>query len=405
MRKKPFRESLVNAVGFLLGGFIGGYVLDDSFYIKQFVGPVLLILVLLSFSFSLKSKKLNSIHIALVLAFVGLYVFSVILNQAVTILTFQMIYPLIFALGSLLWLETKKYFFVGLYLSIIALLFIGWFRFLTLEGGELAEHLLGYWGIKYTTATRNNDALIPLLGCILSIWFFDREYVFRTVKVLVGAFFIISLAALILTFARGAWISFIVYMVFYYRFTFRFIAISMVAILLLGLFGGLVSDSLLIYTQTDASALNERFYSIFFSDVSSSNNERAELIFYSLETGSHALLFGHGAGNFGNMMEQLGYSNLTHLRHAENLFLSIFVTNGFPVVLFFAAICANAILIGKNKSNIEYPLFVSLMVWLQLNSELESLLIWVLLGILVSALTSRPRVNTLPTSEQMKPTS
>jgi O-antigen ligase len=135
-------------------------------------------------------------------------------------------------------------------------------------------------------------------------------------------------------------------------------------------------------------ALLNRLESIYDPDIQSSNDERAQLLTYAVALGFEHPVFGAGAAQFNCCTADLGFPELAENLHPENIFLHLYSEYGLlPAVTAFL-ILGLAALHGLSQQGHHQRMagaaLISLIVWLQLNSELPSLFIWTVLGVLCS---------------------
>lgn len=390
------------AMGWMVGLLLPLYLLDESVALKAMLSPLIGLscvgLLIVSRS---KLSAGNGMWRLLAVCFTMAYTSSLfvsILGAGVGVNAF---YPLLFIALCFRAPFVLNGFLRGLFLGLLALVLFGWSRFITGEGGLPAEHMLGYWGIKYTAATRNGDALAPLMltGITLafirplssgaSSWF---------VRWILWISLTIALPALALTFARSAWIAAVCFLLLNSGFDWRRLmkSASAVCIAIFALYtvARFVAPDLIDKT-IDPVALIERIQSIYNTNISSSNNERARLLSYAINLGINHPLFGVGSGGFECCIRELGYFDLMGSRHPENLFLHLFTEYGF-LAAFFSFACL--VVAGGHGLRSALPAarfaaatLISFVVWLQFNSELSSFFVWVVMGIACSVALRRPR--------------
>lgn len=205
---------------------------------------------------------------------------------------------------------------VGFLVGASAVVAVGFYRFITASGGEPSEHLLGYWGIKYLPATRNGDALYPLIGLALALSY--RRLVTLPLAVMFGT-------AIILSGSRGAWLVMAVLLLVSAR--------SMRTALLAGT-AAIAMPLLVVSVWPDLrDALLDRAATIASADDTASNQERLEL----LQAASAAFpenTLGAGVGNFG---QAVGYRALSSdvLNHAENTLATVAIEQGLLGLLVY----------------------------------------------------------------------
>jgi hypothetical protein len=332
------------------------------------------------------------------LIFVFFFTLSILVNIDTSTLSVNLIYPVLLIIGSVLLVDEKENLLVGIFIGLSVVLFLGWYRFFTLEGGLMSEHLLGYWGLKYTPATRNNDALIPLLVyCLSTSIMLEREKYSLPYRSIVFIIFCAALIALILSYSRSTWVSAIIYTLIIFgvpkHHKMNWLKTGLVVILIVLFIPQLSQFSI----DIDILQLWVRALSIFDSNYASSNFERTRLMLYSFEYFSLSILFGHGYGNFDSMFSLLGYSDLIGANHPENIFFEIMTSFGLPVTLALIVFVYSSVSAMKtayifNKRSI----LIALMVYSLFNSEVGSLFFWVFLGFLLCRNTMKVKVSKKP---------
>lgn len=83
---------------------------------------------------------------------------------------------------------------------------IGYGRFITLSGGTPAEHMLGYWGIRYLPSTRNSDVLYAIVSSLVATGLYGIARI-RLIRLLLIFVAIASFVAVILSLSRAAWLA------------------------------------------------------------------------------------------------------------------------------------------------------------------------------------------------------
>lgn len=377
----------------LSGALISIYFLDDSVFLKAqlfslLIGVLLVWLFASGFAFDTGAEAWR----LAVWCFAASYSISlaaaVITSDAVTI---NAIYPLLFICFCFRRPTSIRPFFFGLFIGLVALLLFGWYRFITVDGGVFSEHALGYWGIKYTEATRNSDALTPTIVTAIAIAGLQQKQTFTT-RVLLGAVLVVSLPAVLLTSSRSAWLAVIAF-IFFYGGMKRRMLLHMAAVAVLG-GGALMLLQNVAVDSNGNAALFERAMSIINPNIDSSNLSRSRLLMYAMELGLYNPIVGAGPGHFGAYVCKLGYPELIGAMHPENLFMHLFSEYGIVSSISLMAVLGIACRDGLRATTPEQftagSAMGALILWLQMNSELPSLFIWVLLGVITSAIMNHP---------------
>lgn len=382
----------------LAGLLLPIYLLDESIELKTMLSPAIggACLVWLLSSRFVRGMGSSAWRL-LLLFFVVSYMISLAASAIAVGFTLNAVYPLLFVGFCLRRPTVVRSFAFGLFVGLLGVALLGWYRFVTGEGGLISEHALGYWGVKYTEATRNSDALVPLLVSATALALIQRRPT-GALRVLSLMALVIGLPALALTFARSAWLAIIAFLLLCGSSNWRMLLrVALLAVFVgLALFivvssvaPGFVADAL------DLVALLERLQSIYDPSIESSNSERVRLLTYAAEVGLGHPLIGAGAGQFGCCVEELGFRDLLGMRHPENLFMHLFSEFGVVPSLSALAIVTIACVRGLRAASAERRLagaaLAGLILWLQMNSELPSLFIWVLLGVIASVALYRPR--------------
>lgn len=270
----------------------------------------------------------------------------------------------------------------GIFAGVLFAVAVGFLRFVTLSGGEPAEHALGYWGIKYLPATRNGDVFYPLVGIAIGLHFLHASATpFR--RAATALLLLPLVAAVILSSSRSAWLGLAMLLALdLLRTPGR--SVWRVAITA----GAVIAAFAFLFRQVPelATLLTGRADTLFSLDVSTSgsNVERLEL----LTAATHAslgTLLGAGVGSFG---EIVGYTNVTGhaLNHAENLLLTVSVEQGLLGFVIYAALSialVRSALKGGLGGNVALVVFSHSL----LNYELNSLFYWVMLAYALTRLS------------------
>jgi O-antigen ligase len=399
---RPWGRCAVAALLALLTGLVlPAYLLDDSIALKQVLSPAIAVLGLAWLGASRYGGRwVGGALQLLLLVFVTTYAISLGVSAVTVGITPNAAYPLLLVVFCLRKPGGLRPLLFGLLVGLAAVTLLGWYRFISSEGGVIGEHALGYWGIKYTEATRNNDALVPVLVSAIALAALQRlpQRGAAAGRTLLWVALLLGLPALALTFARSAWITVIVFLVLQSRSQWRellrlVLVVAVAGAALLGLGALLMPD--LFEQAVDLVALLERLQSIYDPSISSSNLDRKQLLSYGALLGLAHPVVGAGAGQFACCFADLGFGELAGALHPENLILHLFSEFGLLPALSAAAAIAVAVVRGLTANDADRRtaagMLAALMVFLQMNSELPSLVVWVLLGALAGAAAGRQR--------------
>ena len=228
---------------------------------------------------------------------------------------------------------------------------VGWYRFISGDGGLVAEHALNYWGIRYDVSSRNGDALYAIVPILLS------QFVpWRAVQI--GAA-LICLPATVLTYARSAWLTLIF---FYFRIR-RLLGFVLLALLVVGV--ALATGS--------GDSIADRFLTIFDINSHSSNLERINLLRFSV---TRVTVFGLGPGQF--QAAGVSAAGLGTLRQAEDFYLTMAVEAGVLATGAFLGLWIWSLVTSPIRR-----IGIGLSIFLLLNSEVDNIVVWLIFGLVM----------------------
>lgn len=387
----PGRINLPATLSLLTGLLIPIYFLDDSVALKARLFAILIgVLLLWLFASGVAFRGGADAWRFALTCFAASYSISVasaLFDDADV--TVNAIYPFLFMALCFRRPTTLRPFFYGLSTGLALLVLFGWYRYFAVDGGVLSEHALGYWGIKYTEATRNSDALVPAIVTATAIAGL-RQPRALWVRVSLWTALSIALPAVVLSCSRSAWIAVTAYLFITSGFRWRLLA--QLAVLCI-----IAAAALMLFRHVAAGsiadvALFERAMSIVNPLIDSSNISRTKLLMYALELGLCNPVAGVGPGQFGANVFRFGYPELDGAMHPENLFMHLFSEYGMAASLSLLVLLWIACRTGlRSMTSGQFTAGAamgSLMLWLQMNSELSSLFIWVMLGVISSAATN-----------------
>ena len=382
---------------------LGTYAIPSIRYFNQpipvFVFPPLLIIYLYE---SLTKKRKVSLIILMILSIlIFLSFLSALINiphnlqKVINLSLFLSIFYLIFSFLSRTDLPIKTYLRI-LFISTIFIFMYGIYGFFNWDVGEYIQHTFGYFGITYTTATRNGDMMflfIPFWYSLLSL-LFKSEYLFIRLFYAV-ILFLISLG-IIFSFARGAWIAlFLTFIILVLVSVFKKINPAKLFFRKLSIFFILsVFFGITVLPQEIRYFVSSRFASIFNADASdeiSSNSARKDLFQKSYNIILNNPLLGIGVGN---TSKHLTYEDGETANHAENMFLTILIELGiFGLIVFLLLLYFYVYKYNQLKSlHFDFYVYYSIAIFSTFifygifNLMIDSLWFWVNFGISYSLL-------------------
>lgn len=398
----------------LLAAFLPLYFLDDSLIPKSpYLGVVI---ALLAFRFIVQEYSIRDIDITIFLAgilFLSSYCMSVVYSTYNGIPTINVVYPIIF-FGILIAkpaisLLPERVFVVSAFVVVL----IGWIRYLTGNGGLPSEHALGYWGIKYDIATRNSDVLLPLIVACATIGAIARNArsnvlpskvrsaieVPRVRFVIHLGAMLIALSAILLSQSRGTWLSAILMILLMFgkdlRSLSRFVQLGIA--LVIGSTVALAMFPEVFEKLINVGNLLDRFSTIYTGGGGSSNSARWHLIQYSFELSARYPIFGVGLDGFNCCALKYGYVDILTTRHPENFYLHMMTGFGVVSAASITFLLFKSALLGF-KSRVGYThllggVLYSVLLYLQFNSEVPSLALWIVLGAIVARIARSDRLQ------------
>lgn len=392
-------DALQTLAAALCGLLLPLYLFDESVALKAALSPaipasVLFWILVSRFDGGVGSATWRLAIVALAVTFTGSVIASM-LGEGVTINAF---YPFLFIALCMRQPHGIRAFATALFAALLVVTLVGWYRFVTVTGGTVVEHGFGYWGIKYTASTRNSDALAPMLLSSMALVTLLRLPAGAAPgrRLALWIALAVALPALALTFSRGAWIAVLLLLLSSSGTSWRVLVrmallLAIAGTVLLALAAIVAPDT--FSSAVDLVALLQRVQSIYDPEIQSSNDERARLLTYAVEVGLEHPLFGAGAARFNCCAAQLGFPELADNLHPENIFLHLFSEYGLlPAVSTFMILVMAAwrgLRSDRSAPRLAGAALAAFIVWLQLNSELPSLFIWSLLGVLCSVAVHR----------------
>ena len=279
---------------------------------------------------------------------------------------------------------------------------IGYIRFLTLGGGVPSEHALGYWGIRYLPSTRNSDVLYAIVSSLVATGLYAIARA-RLIRVMLMFIAIASLAAVMFSLSRSAWLAVSTgYLTLLWFTRHQDLAIRRRARTIgVIVFVGIVAVLGLNPNETDTGydVVVDRMRSIAdASDPSVSNRER---MYLAMDAVDGLLRFPTGIG-VGNAAYALGRP-VSSVGSAENAWLTLGLEGGWLALAAFSLILLwlslSIISIPYNRSITQDDLFsaigmallVAICSYLMFNYELNSLFLWSILAV-VGAIQRRRSV-------------
>jgi O-antigen ligase len=298
----------------------------------------------------------------------------------------------------------------------VVLCFYGFYGYLTGNIGEDAEKLwwwnyARYWGIHYSTSSRNSDTyyiMIPFI--IVSVFLFYGTTRSRFLKLSLGIISFLFAAAILLSFSRGAWISILAVIAIFFFIMWREKGISkwkirgtLLLIVIVGLFGivGLILlnrfDMYYYFIGKTLSIIFPNQAGFYLKEIVS-NQDRIQLL-----KATFSIILSHPLG--------IGPDNLKHFlgaydlggKHAENIYLHILSENGvfgflgyllfilYPIIKLFKRVRTEE----RNWFNISMFLVSLYLCFSYLfNVEIYSLYVWIVHSIIWSSITLQNSAGT-----------
>jgi O-antigen ligase len=299
----------------------------------------------------------------------------------------------------------------SLLLAMLVPTCFGFARYFTGGGGLEAEHQIGYWGIRYMPSTRNSDVLYPMLGCI-SAFSLTRDSKAGVKQMLLTALALGCAAAVVLSYSRGAWLALGVGLFFLHRQSegqgvrYRWVGFASVCL-------GVALAVAFVQSKGPSSieTLQARFMSILEGTSDRGYSNAGRLLLYE-ETLKGVVLqpWGVGIENFGSLFQGTEFGQQYKVGNAENAYLNIAGEGGVLGVLFFVALLRRLwISLQADQSSGALwslraasgrSLMATILVYFLFNDELNSVLVWSVLGIVgalgYSEISGPVQVNDTP---------
>jgi O-antigen ligase len=357
---------------------------------------ILSIIFLLIFLVILISKKIPNyslfkIVIFCIITLITSFIFSTYHNSVVLftytsfLIFFYLIYHIFYSF------KNDKLLSIFFYTSLLIFLY-GLYGYFNWSIGDFNQHLFGYFGVSYLASTRNGDTMylfVPFWYTLLSflnkkatskLAFFSNILILITIS-----------AAIVLTFARGAWIS-IILTLFILLIIIIILNKKSILINYTKLFVGLSFCITIIFIFSPIEikkVVQEKFISIISPEsvtVSSSNYARADLINSSFGIFMDNPIFGIGVGTTSNFIK---YNDGSTANHSENLFLTILVETGILglIPFLFLHFYYFYLIHYSFKSSLTFNnlfsfcIFLTLFIYGFFNLMIDSLWYWSLMGI------------------------
>jgi len=365
--------NIIFSISILLSGF--NFIPNLRFYNIPFYHFSIFIFILSILFFSkinLKLKVYNfEVYYKLFIIFsIPSLIISVILNKENAILVFfYNITPIIiynFYKNNLSIEQYYKFAFL-LLISVFIIVIIGWLIRLNLipinvfYDVKIKEYLLGYWGIKYQTSTRNHDTIYPIVGLAYSFLFYKQAK--NKIYLFLCLFFMITLIA---SLSRGA---LIITIIFTFILTYKELKLRNFLFFLFLLFSFYIFYNLSNYIYWDV--IFDNFLSIFETKNENSrfSNEDRLLIAKKAIESSLFNPIGYGIENYSSIYE----TNINKSYTAENVFLTILVERGWLAFIFYFRYIYS--ILNLNKLNHYNLINYFLCIFLLFNYEINNLFI------------------------------
>lgn len=220
----------------------------------------------------------------------------------------------------------------ALSISMVIITIVGWLLRLSILPLDTffevidSEFDTGYWGIRYTESTRNNDYLYPLVGLAVSMYFF----VLKKHKVLNIILIFLFIITMISSLSRAALIISILSIVQLIRLSTKQLRLGVFFALFL-----IISFNFSFIVNEYDSKFSLIINSIFKAkDIESqfSNGERLIIIEDALVS-SLINPLGYGIGNYSSIYEGNRRDHISN--SSENAYLTILVERGWLSFIFF----------------------------------------------------------------------
>jgi len=268
------------------------------------------------------------------------------------LLVFKMcVFPTIILLVALVQPDLRGLTRLLLVLGVTGILLAGYglYGFVTGATGAIEEHLLGYFGITYTEATRNGDILyiiVPFWCLAGLLWSRYGVASARWGRVTLWCLLGCLSLALLMSFVRGIWITIPLTCIFggvlIRKPGKRFAAAAAIAIALLAItqLGGIIGQLATAWGGS-AQQLVARAQTVgtleSSAQASNRNENRLVLIRAAVKIGVESSPFGLGIGQFRNVAPE--EAELV-VNHAENMYLQVFCEQGWLSLAGLLWICS-----------------------------------------------------------------
>ena len=304
-------------------------------------------------------------------------------------------------LATILSRLSERVMWIALLVACMITVILGYYRFVFLEGGIQAEHLLGYWGIRYTPATRNSDVLYPLVAAILSVGLISNASS-QTIRALLTITASLSITAVVLTQSRSGWIALLVAAVTMYWTAFRPLRSKKVSIVwpLLAIVVPLVIVTSLPEQYSDLLLSRAKTILGVEQEVGEASNVERMERYTSVVRVMASNPLGIGVGNFSCAVGETDIE----VKHAENAYLTLTIEGGWVAGMSFIAILLYLFqrlrkqeqsrrTSGGQVGGIPETLLVALATYFLFNDEVNSLFVWSLLSVVGSVIPRRQLVT------------
>ena len=258
-----------------------------------------------------------------------------------------------------------------LLISMVLITTIGWLLRLVIIPVDTffdvidSEFDIGYWGLRYTDSTRNNDYLYPLIGLPISMYF----YVLKKYKILNIVLIFFFILTLISSLSRAALIISCLSIVQLIRLSTTQLRAGVIVVLFL-----VVSFNFnLIMNEYDAkyNLIINSIFKLKDTDNKFSNEARLIIIEDALES-SITNPFGYGLCNYSSIYEGNYRENISN--SSENAYLTILVERGWLAFIFFINFLYYSFKtsVKSDEINLNKFLIPFLLIYLLFNYELNN---------------------------------
>ncbi len=351
--------------------------------------------ILINYSGSLTIPRLNGVQYYkyyLIFSLVPLLI-GILFNTNALIIYIYGFFPFILFLFT--YKNMKRIFFnkilIVVNISMLLITIIGWFTRLGIvpldffyRKASVSQYQLGYWGIRYTVATRNGDYIYPLVGLAISSYLFllKSKNLLHSILYLILIF--IYALTLIASLSRAA----IIIALFCLIYIFILSKKKQRIIIIFSLFLIAMFDYKFIIRLLDfryMTIIKSFFLNPFKYNNHFSNYDRVQ-IFKDGILSSILNPIGYGIGNYKSIYHIWEiHRNFNSNKTSEDNFLTILVERGWVVFLFYILMFISILKKTFNSSKITFnKIFLPLLIiYFLFNYELHNIFVNMLFYIIL----------------------